>query len=194
MAPKADRPKQSQTIVLGHSSMTKALIANMVSLSMLVEGGASAPLRDETTANPQDDEIVVFRDFFIAGLRFPVDPVFVNILHLYGMYMHQLTPNCFIRLILYFWLAKTYDFIPTAEGFAYIHKVHYQSKTVSPLEEDGQEGEAQYGCYTFVYREFVFGPVMAYHNKWEDWTSFWFYHKVPLDPATGTQPLHGEEN
>lgn len=31
--------------------------------------------------------------------------------------------------------------------------------------------------------------MTAYKNKWEDWTCYWFYHKVPLDSATGTHPL-----
>lgn len=39
-------------------------------------------------------------------------------------------------------------------------------------DEVGSDGEAQYGCCNFVYRDFIFGPVTAYRNKWEDWTSF----------------------
>lgn len=51
-----------------------------------------------------------------------------------------------------------------------MHKIHYQPKTV--LSEDGTEAETQYGCYNFVYSDFICSPVMAYGNKWEDWTSF----------------------
>lgn len=114
--------------VLGHSSMIEGLIANMVSLGMLTKGAARAPPLDEISAHPEDDEVVVFRDFFIAGLRFPVDPVLVEVLRLYGMYTHQLTPNSFVWLNLYFWLVKTLRFQPSAEGFAFIHKVHFQPK------------------------------------------------------------------
>lgn len=70
-----------------------------------------------------------------------------------------------------------------------MHKVHYQPKAVSPIGKNDQEAEAQYGCYKFVYGDFFCGPMTAYRNKWEDWTSFWFYHNVPLDPEISTHPL-----
>jgi hypothetical protein len=86
-------------------------------------------------------------------------------------------------------LTKTCGFQPSAEGFAYIHKVHYQPKVVSSAITGDQESKAQYGCYNFVYHNFVFGPMTAYHNKWEDWTSCWFYHKVQLDLAIEVHPI-----
>ena len=51
------------------------------SLDDLVRGGAIAscaahlPLAHHTTAEPKDDEVVVFRNLFAAGLRFLLDPV-----------------------------------------------------------------------------------------------------------------------
>lgn len=189
MALKLDRSRLPPTTSLGQRAMTEGLIANMVSLGMLREGDGRAPLLEETSANPRGDEVVVFRDFFVVGLRFPVNPVLVDILRLYGMYTHQLTPNAFVRLNLYFWLVKTCGFRLSAEGFAFIHKVHFQPKAVSAADDSGPEGEPQYGCYIFVYRGTVFCHVTAYRNKWEDWTSFWFYHKVPVDSATGGHPL-----
>lgn len=41
-----------------------------------------------------------------------------------------------------------------------MHKVHYQPKKI--VSVDGVKREAQYGCYNFVYREFIFGPVTTY--------------------------------
>jgi hypothetical protein len=40
-------------------------------------GTGRAPL-DEQIPAPKDGEIVVFRDFFICGLRFPCDPIFAR--------------------------------------------------------------------------------------------------------------------
>jgi hypothetical protein len=37
-------------------------------------GTGRAPL-DEQTPTPEDGEVVMFRDFFTCGLRFPCDPV-----------------------------------------------------------------------------------------------------------------------
>lgn len=110
----------------------------------------------------------------------------VDTLRLYNMFLHQLTPNSIARLNLYFLLAKTCRFQPSAEDFAFIHRVHYHPKVITVMTA----AEAQYGCYNFTYKEIVCSPVTTYKNKWpSDWTSFWFYHKVPLDEATQSHPL-----
>lgn len=87
--------------------MTKTLIANMVSRGLIANCNGRTPVKDEIIANPRLDEVVIFHDFFSMGLRFPMDAVLVQILQAYNMYIHQLTPNSFVRLNLYFWLAKT---------------------------------------------------------------------------------------
>ena len=51
------------------------------------------------------------------------------------------------------------------------------------------EAEPQFGVYTFAFKGTVQSPVVAYRNKWGDWTSMWFYHKVPLDTVTQSRPL-----
>ena len=47
-----------------------------------------APPPDQGSARPEPDEVVVFRDFFTAGLRFPLDPVVVDIFRFFKVYMH----------------------------------------------------------------------------------------------------------
>lgn len=83
---------------------------------MIEKGSAQAPPRGETSAHPEVDKIVVFHDFFAAGLRFQMDRILVKILELYNMHVHQLTPNSFVQLNLYFWLAKTCRFEPSVEA------------------------------------------------------------------------------
>jgi len=71
-------------------------------------------------------------------------------------------------------------------------RVHYQPKSISIHGSDGisMEMEPQYGCYTFAFQHTAPSPVGASKNKWPgDWSSFWFYHKVPLDPETKCHPL-----
>ena len=71
-------------------------------------------------------------------------------------------------------------------------RVHYQPKSISVRGSDGTstEMEPQYGCYTFAFQQTAPSPVGALKNKWSgDWSSFWFYHKVPLDPETKRHPL-----
>jgi hypothetical protein len=99
-------------------------------------------------------------------------------------------PTPFVRLNLYMWLTKTCKLKPTATGFARLFRCHFQPKTIFVKIGDGTlEAEPQFGVYTFAFHGTVPSPIIAYRNKWGDWTSMWFYHKVPLDEATQTHPL-----
>ncbi|RLM54510.1 putative retrotransposon protein [Panicum miliaceum] len=142
MAPKVDRAK-TPTRSLGLSGMTEAMIVDMVRQGQIAAGQARPPKEGETSAYPEKDEIVVFCDLFIAGLHFPLDSVFVETLRLHNIFLHQLRPSSIVRLNLYFWLAKTCRFKPSAKDFAFVHRVHYQLKTITVTTADGTEGEAE---------------------------------------------------
>ena len=94
--------------VIGKSYMTRGMIEDLERRGVLEAGMVRPPPDGEVEAKPQPDEVVVFHDFFIAGLRFPLDPVVVEIFKLFDVYTHQMTPTSFIRLNLYMWLSKTY--------------------------------------------------------------------------------------
>jgi hypothetical protein len=56
---------------------------------------------EEITPKPEKDEEVVFKSFFKAGLRFPLNGMIADILKKFGIYLHQLTPNTIVRLSVY---------------------------------------------------------------------------------------------
>jgi hypothetical protein len=58
---------------------------------------------EETTPALKDDEVVVFKSFFRAGLRFPLNEMIGEVLNFFEIYLHQLTPNAIIRLIVFIW-------------------------------------------------------------------------------------------
>jgi hypothetical protein len=58
---------------------------------------------EETTPTPKDDEVVVFKSFFRAGLRFPLNEMIGEVLDNYEIYLHQLTPNSIVRLSIFIW-------------------------------------------------------------------------------------------
>jgi hypothetical protein len=58
-------------------------------------GTGRGPL-DEQTPTPEADEVVVFRDFFTCGLRFPCDPVLPAIWHAFSVKIHQLSLTSFL--------------------------------------------------------------------------------------------------
>jgi hypothetical protein len=53
---------------------------------------------EETTPVPKDDKVVVFKSFFRAGLRFPLNEMIGEVLKSFKIYLHQLTPNAIVRL------------------------------------------------------------------------------------------------
>jgi hypothetical protein len=58
---------------------------------------------EETIPKPGKDEVVVFKSFFKAGLRFPLNKMIADVLKKFGIYLHQLTPNTIVRLSVYIW-------------------------------------------------------------------------------------------
>jgi hypothetical protein len=58
---------------------------------------------EEITPKPEKDEVVVFKSFFQAGLRFPLHEMIADVLENFGIYLHQLTPNTIVRLSFYIW-------------------------------------------------------------------------------------------
>ena len=67
------KEKPTPTLRFGPSLMSAALIESYVERGYF-PAGVCRPPQAEETPDPQDGECVVFHDFFVAGLRFPLDP------------------------------------------------------------------------------------------------------------------------
>jgi hypothetical protein len=80
---------------------------------------------EETTPTPKDDEIVVFKSFFRAGLWFPLNEMIEEVLDNYEIYLHQLTPNANVRLSIFIWALRSQGMDPNAEAFCRVHELHY---------------------------------------------------------------------
>jgi hypothetical protein len=128
---------------------------------------------EEITPKPEKDEVVVFKSFFKAGLRFPLNGMIADVLKKFGIYLHQLTPNAIVRLSVYIWALRSQGVEPFAEGFCQVHELHYQTKA----REDGLH--ENFGFYNFAYRKDAKFPVISYRTKWPAcWKCEWFYVKV----------------
>jgi hypothetical protein len=115
----------------------------------------------------------VFKNFFKAGLRFPLNGMIVDVLKKFGIYLHQLTPNAIVRLSVYIWALRSQGVESFAKGFCRVHELHYQTKA----REDGLH--ENFSCYNFAYRKNTKFPVISYRTKWPaGWKSEWFYIKV----------------
>jgi hypothetical protein len=59
-----------------------------------VGGGSTAPAHEE-------NEVVVYKSFLKAGLWFPLSKFLVEVLKLFQIFLHQLTPEAIIRMGLF---------------------------------------------------------------------------------------------
>lgn len=62
---------------------------------------------DDIVPKPKDDEVVVFRSFFQAGLRFLIYGMIVEVLERFEIYLHHLTPNAIVRLSIHIWALQS---------------------------------------------------------------------------------------
>jgi hypothetical protein len=51
---------------------------------------------DNLLLKPKEDEVVVFRSFLKAGLRFPLHKMIVFVFKRFNIYLHQLTLNVIV--------------------------------------------------------------------------------------------------
>ena len=98
-------PSKPSHLEFGKSTITEGDMAKLLKLGYFSEdkrelirfGG------EEVTPKPEKDEVVVFKSFFKAGLRFPLHGMIADVLEKFGIHLHQLTPNAIVRLSVYIW-------------------------------------------------------------------------------------------
>jgi hypothetical protein len=80
---------------------------------------------EETIPKPENDEVVVYRSFFKAGLRFPLHEMIRDVLKDFEIYLHQLTPNAIVRLSVFIWALRSQGVEPLDKAFCRVHELHY---------------------------------------------------------------------
>jgi hypothetical protein len=155
-------PSKPSHLDFGKSIVSKADFAKMVKSGYFIESQKKL-LRfggEETTPKPEKDEIVIFKSFLKAGLRFPLHGIIADVLKKFGIYFHQLTPNAIVRLGVYIWALRSQAVEPFADSFCRVHELHYQTKARKDELHDN------FGCYNFAYRKTTKFPVISYRSKW----------------------------
>jgi hypothetical protein len=168
-------PTKPNHIEFGKSTVTEDGMVMMRKLGYF--GEAESKLvrfaGEEIVPEPKVDEVVVFKSFFRAGLRFPLNDMIGEVLKNFEIYLHQLTPNAIVRLSVFIWALRSQGMSANAEAFCRVHELHYQTKArVDGLHKN-------FDCYNFAYRKDTKAPVIGYHTKWPiGWTNEWFYVKA----------------
>jgi hypothetical protein len=108
-----DRPWRPSHVVFGKSSVKQGHIEGMKGkyfhdISIVRAGKESiVPLLEA-------DEVVVFKSFMKAGLRFPIHKMLVEVLKIFEIYFHQLTPEALIKVGFFIWAMRSQGLEPDA--------------------------------------------------------------------------------
>jgi hypothetical protein len=62
---------------------------------------------DSAAPAPKEDEVVVYRSFMKAGLRFPLSRFLVEVLKTFEIFLHQITPEAIIRMGVFVWAVRS---------------------------------------------------------------------------------------
>jgi hypothetical protein len=95
-------PSKPSHLEFGRSTITEDDMPKLMKLGYFSEAKKEL-IRfggEEIIPKPEKDEVVVFKSFFKAGLRFPLNEMI-------GIYLHQLTPNAIVRLSVYIWALRS---------------------------------------------------------------------------------------
>ena len=92
-----DRPWRPSHTVFGKSTIKQSHLENMRGryfrdTSIVRVGG------DNTAPAPEENEVVIYRSFFKASLRFPLSKFVVEVLKIFQIFLHQITPEAIMRM------------------------------------------------------------------------------------------------
>jgi hypothetical protein len=139
-------------------------------ISIVMVGG------DRTAPAPEVDEVVVYRSFMKAGLRFPLSKFLVEVLKTFVIYLHQITSEAIIRMGVFIWAVRSQGLEPSAKCFCNMHELSYETKATGK-----EQYHNNFGCYGFLPHSNVSYPVPTFRKRWLGaWMEEWFYVKNNL--------------
>jgi hypothetical protein len=83
---------------------------------------------DSAAHAPEENEVVVYISFMKAGLRFPLSKFLVELLKIFQIFLHQITPEAIIRMGLFVWAVRSQGLEPSAKCFCNMHELLYETK------------------------------------------------------------------
>jgi hypothetical protein len=118
--------------------------------------GAARHCEGEAVPRPRDDEVGVFKEFFLCWFKVPAPPLIIGALKRFNLRFHQLNPSSFVKMSIYVWGCKSQGVEKDLEGFVHLLWVHPQPRKVTVSERTLL---CQFGVCTFVYCHGVEVPV-----------------------------------
>jgi hypothetical protein len=132
----------------------------------------------ETTRSlpPEENEVVIYRSFFKAGLRFPLSRFVVEVLKTYQIFLHQMTPEAILRMGVFVWAIRSQGLEPSAKCFCSIHELLYETKAMGK-----EQYHNNFGFYGFIAHPNASHSVPTFWKRWpRALMEEWFYVKNDL--------------
>jgi hypothetical protein len=170
-----DRPWWPSHTIFGKSSIKQSHVDAMRGryfrdMTIVRVGG------DNTAPAPEVNEVVIYRSFLKAGLRFPLSRFLVEVLKTFQIFIHQLMPEAIIRMGLFVWAVRSQRLEPNAKSFCSMHELVYETKATGK-----EQCHNNFGCYRFAARSNASHPVPTFRKRWPGaWMEEWFYVKNDL--------------
>jgi hypothetical protein len=140
---------------------------------------------DSAASTPEINELVIYRSFLKAGLRFPLSRFLVEVLKTFQIFLHQLTPEAIIRMGLFIWAMRSQGLEPSARCFCSMHELLYETKATGK-----EQYHNNFGCYGFIARSNASHPVPTFRKRWpRAWMEEWFYVKNDLIEREGIKEI-----
>jgi hypothetical protein len=170
-----DQPWRPSHTIFGKSTIKQSHLDNMRGryfrdMSIVRAGG------DNNVPAPEENEVVIYRSFFKVGLRFPLSRFLVEVLKIYQIYLHQITPEAIIRMGIFVWAVRSQGLEPSAKYFCSMHELVYETKAMGK-----EQYHNNFGCYGFIARPNASHPVLTFQKRWpRAWMEERFYVKNDL--------------
>jgi hypothetical protein len=123
-----DRPCRPSHAVFGKSTIKQSHLDNIRGRYFRDVSIVRADNGDKTSPTPEENEVVIFRSFFKAGLRFPLSSFVVEVLKIFQIFLHQITPEAIIRMGTFVWAVRSQGLEPSAKSFCSMHELLYETK------------------------------------------------------------------
>jgi hypothetical protein len=131
---------------------------------------------DSTAPAPEENEVVVYRSFMKACLRFPLSKFLVEVLKIFQIFLHQITPEAIIRMSSFVWAVRSQGLESSAKCFCNMHELLYKTKVTGK-----EQYHNNFGCYGFIAHSNASYPVPTFRKRWPgSWMEEWFYVKNNL--------------
>jgi hypothetical protein len=85
----------------------------------------------------------------------------VEVLKIYQIFLHQITPEAIIRIGIFVWAVRSQGLEPSAKCLCSMHELLYETMATGK-----EQYHNNFGCYGFISRPNASHPVPTFRKRW----------------------------